>query len=78
MSLANKSASYLTRDIFLFITNLITSIVIARNLGPEIMGIWIALNFIPAYVEMFGRTKIDISSIYFLGIMSKNVNHFSF
>ena len=67
MSLANKSASYLTRDIFLFITNLITSIVIARNLGPEIMGIWIALNFIPAYVEMFGRTKIDISSIYFLG-----------
>lgn len=67
MSLANKSASYLTRDIFLLITNLITSIVIARNLGPEIMGIWIALNFIPAYVEMFGRTKIDISAIYFLG-----------
>jgi len=67
MSLANKSASYLTRDIFLFITNLFTSIVIARNLGPEIMGIWIALNFIPAYAEMFGRTKIDISAIYFLG-----------
>ena len=67
MSLANKSSSVLLRDIFLLFSTLFSSIVIARNLGPEIMGVWVALNIIPSYAEMLGRTKTDISAIYFLG-----------
>lgn len=66
MSLANKSSSVLLRDIFLLFSTLFSSIVIARTLGPEIMGVWVALNIIPSYAEMFGRTRVDISAIYFL------------
>lgn len=66
MSLAKKSSSYFVRDIFLLFTNLVTSIVIARTLGPEIMGIWLILNFIPTYADLFFRTKVDISAVYLL------------
>ena len=67
MDLASKSLSVLIREIFFFSTTLLTSITIARNLGPEIVGIWIILQIIPSYAEMFGRTKVDIAAVYFLG-----------
>ena len=67
MSLSSKSFSLLQRDIFLFITNLITGIIVARKLGPEAMGLWIILQMIPAYAEVFGRVKFDIAVVYFLG-----------
>lgn len=67
MSLSTKSFSLLQRDIFLFFTNLVTGVVVARKLGPEIMGVWIILQMIPSYAEAFGRLKFDIAAIYFLG-----------
>ena len=67
MNIANKAFSVLGRDLFLLFSNLVTSIVIARTLGPEIMGIWVILNTIPSYAEMFGRTKVDLAAVYFLG-----------
>ena len=67
MNLANKAFSVLGRDFFLLFSNLITSILIARTLGPEIMGIWVILNTVPSYAEMLGRTKVDLAAVYFLG-----------
>jgi O-antigen/teichoic acid export membrane protein len=67
MSLASKSFSVLGRDLFLLFSSLLSSVVIARTLGPEIMGIWVILNTIPSYAEMLGRTKVDLSAVYFLG-----------
>jgi O-antigen/teichoic acid export membrane protein len=67
MGLASKSLSVLIRDVFLLFSTLLTSVVIARTLGPEIMGVWIIINIIPSYAEMFGRTKVELAAIYFLG-----------
>ena len=67
MSFANKSFSLLQRDIFLFFTNLATGIVIARVLGPTMMGLWVILLLNPGYAEAFGRLKFDVSAVYFLG-----------
>lgn len=67
MSLAKKSFSLLQRDIFLFITNTITSIAIARTLGPEIMGLWVILSLVTIYAETFGRLKLEVASVYYLG-----------
>ena len=67
MSIAKKSSSVLARDIFLLFSTFLTSIVIARTLGPEIMGIWVVINIIPSYAEMIGRSKVDISAVYYLG-----------
>ena len=63
----HKAFSVLGRDFFLLFSNLITSILIARTLGPEIMGIWVILNTVPSYAEMLGRTKVDLAAVYFLG-----------
>lgn len=67
MSLSKKSFSLFKRDAFLFIANTLTSVIIARKLGPEVMGVWILLSLIPIYAESFGRLKFDIASVYFLG-----------
>lgn len=67
MSLAKKSFSMFQRDALLFVTGTITSILIARKLGPDVMGIWMIIILIPIYAETFGRLKFDIAAIYFLG-----------
>jgi len=67
MSLANKSFSVLLRDVLLLGTNVLTSVVIARNLGPHMLGLWVVLNLIPSYAETLGRLKADAGAIYFLG-----------
>jgi len=59
MGLASKASSVLIRDLFLLVATLCTSVVIARKLGPEIMGIWVLINMIPSYAEMFGRSKVE-------------------
>ena len=67
MSFAQKSFSIFKRDILLFILNVFTSIIIARKLGPELLGIWIIISLIPSYAEAFGRTKFDLAAVYFIG-----------
>ena len=67
MNFFQKSLSVFKRDILLFVTNLITGIVVARTLGPTFLGIFMVLNLLPAYSEAFGRLKADAASIYILG-----------
>ena len=67
MSLAAKSTSILKRDIFLYATRIFTSAIIARKLGPEMLGIAVILTLIPSYAEAFGRLKFDAAAVYFLG-----------
>jgi len=67
MSFADKTFSIFTRDIFLFVLNLLTSIVIARKLGPELLGVWVIIFLIPSYAEAFGRIKFDLAAVYFIG-----------
>lgn len=67
MSFAKKSFSIFTRDVFLFILSVFSSVVIARKLGPELLGVWVVIFLIPAYAEAFGRLKFDIAAVYFLG-----------
>lgn len=66
MSLARKSLSVFLRDGFLFFSNAIVSIILARSLGPHYLGLWFTLNLIPSYAELFGRIKIDVAAVYFL------------
>lgn len=73
MSLSAKSFSLLQRDVFLFVTNLLTGVIVARELGPVSMGLWVILSMIPSYAESFGRLKFDVAAVYFLGKGKYNV-----
>lgn len=65
-SLIKSALSIMQRDAFVQIINILTGVIVARSLGPEILGIWVILSLISAYAESFGRLKTDISSVYFL------------
>src|SRR5256885_17134810 len=67
MSVSRHSFAVFRRDVFLFATNLITGVVVARTLGPAAMGTWVILQLVPSYAEVFFRTKFDIAAVYFLG-----------
>lgn len=67
MRLSLSVLKILKRDIFINIITILTSIVLARKLGPVILGIWSILVLIQGYIETFGRTKIEFASIYFHG-----------
>lgn len=67
MSFAENSSAVFGRDLFLKIWAIVTSIIIARILGPVSIGIWYILLMIPNYAEPLGRLKLDIASVYFLG-----------
>ena len=66
-SLYRSAISIMQRDIFVYILSIATGVVIARVLGPEILGSWVLLSIVSAYAEGFGRLKTDIASVYFLG-----------
>ena len=67
MSLGTKSTSILKRDGLLYAAKMITSVIIARKLGPEMLGVFMILSLIPSYAESFGRLKFDAAAVYFLG-----------
>ena len=67
MRLSLSVLKILKTDIFINIISVLTSIVLARNLGPLILGIWSILLLIQSYIETFGRTKTEVASIYFVG-----------
>ena len=46
--------------------NLITTIILARNLGPETLGIWFIYLTIFSLLDTLLRTKTETSSVYFL------------
>lgn len=74
MSLTRNSISIFQRDVLIFISGTITSVLIARKLGPALMGVWSILSLIPIFAESFGRLKFDIASVYFLGKKLFNKN----
>ncbi len=67
MSLAEKSTSILKRDVLVYSAKLLTSVIIARKLGPDMLGVFIILSLIPSYAESFGRVKFDVAAVYLLG-----------
>ena len=67
MSVFYNISSVFSRDVLLFFTKIGTGIVVARLLGPESLGIWVALCIIPGYCETFVRVKTDRAAIFFLG-----------
>jgi O-antigen/teichoic acid export membrane protein len=78
MSFSTKSFSLLQRDIFLFFTNVVTGIIIARVLGPTMMGLWVILSLIPSYAEALGRLKFDVAAVYFLGKRKSSIGEMVF
>ena len=66
------------RDALLFLSTLITGIIIARYLGPEMMGVWAILLLIPGYAEAFGRLKFDVASVYFFGKKEASLGDLTF
>jgi len=67
ISLLSSAYSIMQRDIFIYALNILTGVIVARTLGPEILGIWVLLTLVSSYAEGFGRLKTDISSVYILG-----------
>jgi O-antigen/teichoic acid export membrane protein len=67
VSLAAKALSIFQRDLFLFVTNLATGIIVARSLGPAALGLWVILQLVPSYAEALGRFKFDLAAVYVLG-----------
>ena len=67
VSLFNSAFAIMQREIFIHVLNILTGVVVARTLGPEMLGIWVLLSLVSAYAEGFGRLKTDVSSIYILG-----------
>ena len=67
MSFSKKAFSLFQIDVILFFTSIITGAIIARELGPDLRGLYAILLLIPSYAEAFGRIKFDVASVYFLG-----------
>ena len=63
MSLGEKSFSLFKREVILYVLQIFTSAVIARVLGPNLLGVALILNMIPTYAETFGRLKFDIAAV---------------
>ena len=78
MKLTDKFFSLFKRDAILFFATLLTGIVIARQLGPEMMGIWTILLLIPGYAEAFGRFQFDVSAVYFIGKKKADIGEVTF
>ena len=66
-SFSKSTFSIFKRDIFVFVLSFITSIFIARKLGPSILGIVSIFKIIISYSEALVRTKSDLASVYLIG-----------
>ena len=77
-SLTNLAISIFQRDIFILLLAILTGIIIARSLGPEILGVWILLSLVSNYAETFGRLKTDMAAIYIIGSGRAKPSHVFF
>lgn len=66
-SLSSLAISIFQRDIFIYGLAILTGIIVARALGPEMLGIWVLISLVSLYAEAFGRLKTDIASVYIIG-----------
>lgn len=66
-SIFKLAFSILQRDVFIFVLSILTGALVARKLGPDLLGVWVLLSLVPSYAEAFGRLKTDVASVYILG-----------
>lgn len=59
--------SIFSRDILFTGIRVVTTIMIARILGPTGVGIWAVLELITNYSRVFGGPRLEIASVHFLG-----------
>ena len=55
-----------SRDVVGFICGLLSSIFVARHLGPEIYGSYVFIMLVFAYFQNFGRFRINVSILPYL------------
>lgn len=67
MALSKVAFLIFRKDIIISILNFLTSVIIVRKLGLTTLGIWSILQMISSYIEAFGRSKSDITIVYFIG-----------
>lgn len=66
-SISKNSAITFSSQIFIFVLGLITSIILARVLGPTGKGIYVLIVLIPAVILKLGSLGIGAANIYFTG-----------
>ena len=66
MSIIAETRNIILRDGGSLVFNLLTSIILARSLGPEKLGIWFIYLTIFASLDAIFRLKSEVSSVYFL------------
>ena len=57
---------------------MVKGIVIARVLGPTMMGLWVILLLIPIIADAFGGLKFDATAVYFLGKKKSSIGEMVF
>ena len=73
MRLTEVIFSLFARDAFILLIGFLTNVLCARWLGPNLMGIWVALLLIPSYSEALGRLQFDNASVYLIANKGKSV-----
>ena len=66
-SISKNSAITFSFQILIFALGLITSIILARTLGPTGKGIYALIILIPAVMSKLGSLGIEAANVYFIG-----------
>ncbi|MBA7540371.1 lipid II flippase MurJ [subsurface metagenome] len=66
-SISKNSAITFSSQILIFALGLITSIILARTLGPSGKGIYTLIILIPAVMLRLGSLGIEAANVYFIG-----------
>ena len=66
-SISKNSAITFSSQIFSFVLGFISSIILARALGPQTLGIYTLIILIPTIMLQFGSLGIGTANIYFTG-----------
>jgi len=62
-----------TAELIILLLQFLTSIFVARYLGPDALGLYVILLLIPAYLEAIGRSYFDYSAVYFIANRKENL-----
>ena len=66
-SISKNSAITFSSQILIFVLGLITSIILARTLGPSGKGIYTLIILIPTVMLKLGSLGIEAANVYFTG-----------
>lgn len=67
MTFIKKSLSIFTTSVSLFFLSTLTSVVIARMLGPQGKGVFTIIFLVPSFLLMFSNLGISVANIYYIG-----------